>query len=91
MRYFQRQQSPDTSRRNRRKNRYRVDVALIQNSQNDVNRQQRGDDQYGLVGERILERRRGSLKAGVNGRGKIDRLPGIHNGRGRLAERDAGR
>src|SRR5580692_777722 len=68
-----------------------MNVALVENAENDINRQQRGDDQNRLIGQRVLESGRGSLEAGVNGGGKANRLPSFHNGRGRLTEGDARR
>ena len=48
----QRQRRPEPGRRQRREDRQRMNQALVQNSQNDVDRQQGGEDQPGLTRER---------------------------------------
>ena len=48
----QRQQRADARRGQRGKDRDRVDVALVEHSQHDVDRDQRGQDQQRLVGQR---------------------------------------
>src|SRR5579864_5862001 len=78
-------------------NRDRVDKTLVQNSQHDVNREQRSCDQNRLIGEGLLVSRRSSLKAGVErGRkakfafGGIDGLRGLTEGNvGREIERNS--
>ena len=61
------------SRRQGRKNRDGMNVALIEHAEHDVDRDQRGQNQQGLAGQRRLESRGGALKAGVDGGGKVDR------------------
>ena len=45
-----------------------MDVALVEHAQHDVDRDQRGQDQQRLVGQRILERRGRALEAGLDAR-----------------------
>jgi hypothetical protein len=48
-----------------------MDEALIQDAENDVDRDQRGQNQQRFVGQRILERRRRALKVGLQAGGKL--------------------
>ena len=54
----QRQNGADAGRRQRREDGDRVDVALIEHAEHDVDRDQRGQDQPGLAGQRFGEFRR---------------------------------
>ena len=56
----------------RGENRNGMDVALVQNSQHDVHRDNGGENQEGLAGKRILKCGRRSLKCGVNARRQLD-------------------
>ena len=62
----QRQQRAHAGRGKRGKNGDRVDVVLVENSQHDVDGDQRGQDQIGLGGERVLKGLRRALKTGMN-------------------------
>ena len=59
----QREQRADAGRRQRRQDRDRVDVALVQHAEHDVHRDDRGEDQPAAVGERACERERRALEA----------------------------
>ena len=63
----QRQQGAHAGRRQRGENRDRVDVVLVENSQHDVDGDQRRQDQVGLGGQRVLKGLRRALKARMNG------------------------
>ena len=54
--YHQREHGANAGRWQRRQNRDGMDEAFVQHPQHDVNRQQRGDNQKRLAGERRLER-----------------------------------
>ena len=56
----QRDQRADAGRRQRRDDGQRMNQALVQDAQNDVDRQQRGPNQDGLVRQRILKCLRGA-------------------------------
>src|SRR6266852_7633887 len=68
-----------------------MDVALVEYSQNDINRHQRRQNQPGLTGEGALESSRSSLEARMNAGRKTDGSPRIFDGKRRLAQRDAKR
>ena len=59
----QREQRADAGRGQRRKNRHRMDEALVQHAQHDVDGDQRRDQQEHLARQRILESLRGALEA----------------------------
>ena len=88
----QRQERADAGRGERREDRDRVDVALVQHAQHDVDGDQRREDQERLVGQRRLERlrpcpgsrRRCSAGMPSSSLACVDRLH-------RLAQRGAGR
>ena len=61
----EREQRAHAGRRQRGKNGDGMNEALIQNAKNDVDSNQRGKNQQCFVGERIVERRRGSLEVGL--------------------------
>ena len=77
----QRQQRADAGRRQRGENRDRVNVALVQHAENDVDRGQRRGDQHGLVAERVLIGLRGS---GERGAGSVGGRPTLR-GRSSIA------
>ena len=51
----QREQRADAGRRQRGKNRDRMNEALVEHSEHDVDGEQRGDDEEWLAGERFLK------------------------------------
>ena len=59
----QRQQRADAGRRQRRQDRERVDEALVEHAQHDVDGDHRRQDQEQLVRQRGLERQRRALEA----------------------------
>ncbi len=69
----------------------RMDVALVEDAQDDVDGDERGEDQDRLVGESGLKGLGGALERGSDGGGQrhltFRRLDGGHG----VAERDAGR
>ena len=62
---MQRQQRADAGRRQRRQNGDRVDVALVEHAEQDVDGGDRGQDQDRLVGQRLLEQLRRAGKRAV--------------------------
>src|SRR4051794_27570498 len=79
--------SPDARRRQRRQDRDRMDVALVENTEDQVNYDERGEDQQRYRAERLLERLRCSLKAAVEGARRAELAHGVmYGGRG-IAER----
>ena len=62
----QRQDGADAGRRQRREDRHRVDVALVEHAEDDVDGDERREDEQRLVRERRAERLRGSLEAAVD-------------------------
>ena len=87
----QRQQRADAGRGQRRQDRDRVDEALVEHAQHDVHRDDRGEDQQQLVGERRLEGERRALEVDLHaGRHADFRLHGLDRLH-RVAERRARR
>jgi hypothetical protein len=92
----QRQERAETGRGQGRQDRDRVDEALVEHPQHDVDGDDRGDDQQHLVGESGLEGERGALEAGDHagrqvdlGLGGADRLDrGAEGGARRQVEGD---
>ena len=64
-------------------------IALIENAEHDVDRDQRGENQEGLVVERILKRLCRALEGAANRRGHADPVHGRFDGGGRRPQRDA--
>ena len=62
----QSQNGSDTCRRERRKNRERMNVTLIENTENDIHRHNRRQNQPGLVFQCGLESLRCSLERGLD-------------------------
>jgi hypothetical protein len=85
------QEGADAGRRQGREDGDRVDVALVEHAQDEVDGDQRGQDQQRLVGERRLERLRGALEAAVDGGGQVERADRLGRGGDRGAQRDARR
>src|SRR5207302_6122970 len=71
--------------------RERVDVALVEHAENDIDGGERKQDQYGKGGERGLEGLRASLEAAVDAGGHANIEACALNGGSGLAEGDAGR
>ena len=86
----QRQQRAHARRRQRGKNRDRMDVAFVQNAQHDVDRHQRGQNQHRLVGQRSLKGFRGSLKRRLNAGRQANFVLGLVHCLHRLSERRVG-
>src|ERR1700758_5079545 len=63
MKELQRENRADTCRWQRREDRQRMDVALVQHSQHDVNRYDRSQQQPALISERITKSGSRALKA----------------------------
>src|SRR5207249_5488739 len=76
-------------RRQRGENRDRMDVALVQNTQHQVDGHQRGQDQDRLVGERGLERLRRTLKLSLYAGWEPDFRLGAVDGLNCVAQRSA--
>ena len=87
----QRHQGAEPGRGQRRKNRDRVDEALIKHAQHDVDGDDRREDQHHLVAERRLEGERRALEAGDHADRKADFGLGLLDLIDRGAERGAGR
>ena len=91
MEIFEREQRADAGRRQAGENRDRVNVALVEHAEQDVDRHHRGEQQRALSGERLLEQLRVAGEAGDDAAGQIglafervdrvDRLPERHVGR----------
>ena len=86
----QRQQRADAGRRQRRENRDRVDVALVEHAEHDVHRDDRREDQQQRAVERGAERLRRALEARLDAGRHADLALRGFDGRHRLAERRAG-
>ena len=82
----QRQQGADSRRRQGREDGDRVDEALIEHAQDDVDGEDRGGDQHELVVERILEGEGGPLEVGQDAGREGDLALGALDGVDRLAE-----
>ncbi len=85
----EREQRADARRRQRGKNRDRMDEAFIQDAQNDVDREQRRGDQDRLIGERFLIGLRGPLETSVNVGGQVDLALRFIDGGHSISERHA--
>ncbi len=68
----QRQDRADAGRGQRREDRDRVDVALVEHAEHDVDGHERGEDEQRLVRERGAEGLRRALEAPIDARGKSD-------------------
>ncbi len=87
----QRKDRADARRRQRRKNRDRVNVALVQHPEHDVHHDQRRQNEQRLVGQRCLKRRGRTLELRIHaGRQLQVRVHLVHH-RDRVADRLAGR
>src|SRR5579859_6256665 len=81
----------DAGGRQRGKNRDGVDEAFVKDAEDDINGDESGEDEHGLIGERILERSRGALKLSLNARRQIQIGFGGVDGIDGVAERGVGR
>ena len=88
---LQRQQRAEHRRRQPGKNRDGVDEALVQNSENDVNRQNRHDQQNRHPPEAALEFAHRALEADADGGGHAHLAHRIVDRGGGFAQRQAGR
>ena len=79
----------DAGRRQRRQDGERMDVALVENAEDQVDDDERRQDQQRHGAERLLERLRGALEARVEGRRRTEFDHRLLHGVGRLAERHA--
>ena len=85
----QRQQRADSGRRQRGQNSDRVDPALVQHAQHDVDHHQSRQDQPRFGRERSLKLRRVAGEGAADGLRHADVLLGLGDGRHRVAERVA--
>ncbi len=83
--------APDSGRRQRGENCQRMDEALVKNAEDDVDGDQRGKDEVGLVLERLLEGLRGALECGVDRSGHADLALGFFKSGHGVAKGDIGR
>ena len=91
MEIFERQQRADARRRQAGENGDRVNVALIEHAEQDVDRQHGGEQQRALPGQRLLEELRIAGKAGDDARGQVGFALDAVDRLDRLAERHVGR
>ena len=82
------EESSNTSRGQRGKDRYGMDITFIQNSEHDVDSRQGGCNQDRLARERALESCRGALKAGMNSSRQVDFPIGSFDELGGFSERN---
>ena len=74
----------------RKRNGDGMDEAFVEHPERDVDGEERGDDEDGLVGERILKCGGGALEAGVNGFRETNAAFDLLNSFGGLSERHTG-
>ncbi len=86
---IERQQRADTGRRQGRQNGERMDEALVEDAENDVDHDQRGRDQGRLARQRRLERLGIALERPDDPGGQVDLARGLADRIDRLAERHA--
>ena len=68
-----------------------MDIALVQDAENDIDGDERGENQQTLVGERILEGGSRSLEASLYVYGQVQASFGLFNRSHCLAEMSVGR
>ena len=85
----QRQQRADAGRRQGRQDRDRVNVALVEHAEQDVDRRNGGDDQDRLVVERLRKHLRGAGEAAVDRNRHMDLVDRFVDLGRRFAERRA--
>ena len=76
----QREQRADPGRGQGREDGQRVHVALVEDAEDDVHRQQRQEDQPGHLVLRVLHRAGVALEAGLHVHRDVQRLQGLHDG-----------
>ena len=86
----QRQHRAHAGRRQGGQHRQRVDVALVEHAEHDVDRDQGGGDQQRLVGQRLLEHLGGALEAALHGGRHPDGRDSLGDGGLGVAERFSG-
>src|SRR5258706_7932206 len=86
----QRENRPDARRRERGENRDRMNVAFVENAENDVDGNQGSQDQDGLIGQRLEEGRRGALERGLDAGWHVQFQLRAVDGVDRVAERGIG-
>ena len=87
--HHQDRERADAGRRQRRQDGDRVDVALVENAEDQIDHDQRRQDQQRHGAERLLERLRGALEAGGERGRRAELDHRLLHGIGRLAERHA--
>ena len=87
----QREDRPHARRRQRGQDGERVDVALVEHAQHDVDRHQRGRDEQRLIGQGRLECLRRPLEAPLDARGQPEPADRRLHRRDRIAEGRPGR
>ena len=85
------QQCPEPGRGQGRDDRDRVDRALVEHSEDDVDRDQRGENQDRRAAQRALKRLRAALEAGGDRGRQVELLCCLLDRRYRGADRGAGR
>ena len=85
--HHQREQCADPGRRQRRQDRHRMDVALVEHAEHDVDGDQRGDQQEHLARKRVLEGLGGALEGAGDRRRQLHRPLGLLDLIHRRAER----
>src|SRR3954465_12751049 len=91
MSHQQSEQRAHSRGRQCRKNGDRMDVAFVQNSEDDVNRQQGGRNKNRLIGPSFLVRSCSALKASMNRGGKLDFVLCLLDNLSGLTKRNIGR
>ena len=86
----QREDGADSGGWQRGENRERMDQAFVEDAENDVDGDERGEDEIGLVLEGILEGLRGALEGGVDGGGHAHVGLRFLEGRDGVAEGNVG-
>ena len=84
--HHEREQRPDAGRRQRGKNRYRMDVALVKHPQYDVDGHDGGEDQQQGARKRGSKGERGALKTGLDADGQAELAFGRFDGVDRVSE-----
>ena len=74
-RHDEREERADAGRGQRREDRDRVDVALVEDAEHDVDGDERGEDQDRLARERVAERLRRALESAVHARRRMRAAP----------------
>ncbi len=91
MEHHQRQQRTDAGGRQRRQDGQGMNVALVEDAEHDVDREQGGQYEVGLIVEGLLVHLCGALERAVDARRHADPVHRRLDRRNRRAQRDAGR